>query len=83
MTCPHARVEFCPLYVISHDGIGLGCIVARGEFECLVGTEMNYAEAVERLKAHDPRLAPTLAFKEDQAERIAQRKRNMRAMGIQ
>lgn len=84
MGCPHYDIRFCPLYVASHDGSGLGCDDGRlDEGTCAASRDVAYAEAVEHLRARQPRLVETLAFQEE-AERLRQqRARTMRLAGLQ
>lgn len=85
--CPHADIRFCPLYLALHDAelVGLGCDDGRlGGLEgCAVARGLDYAPAVERLRARAPRLVAEAAFFEEAAAARAQRLRNMRAAGLQ
>jgi transposase len=81
--CPHADIRFCPLYHAAHMGAGLGCDDGRlDEGGCGIDRGVDYAASVARLNVADPRLAPTLRFQEETEQFTAQRRRNMRALGI-
>lgn len=85
MSCPHQNIAFCPLYVAAHDGeMGVnGCDDGRlDEGGCAVARGMDYAAAVGRLMATDPRLVAQLRWNEEAAEIKAQRARNLRLAGI-
>lgn len=83
--CPHKNIVHCPLYLASHDGDPRmsGCDDGRlDEGGCAVDRGMDYAAAVGRLSAFDPRLVAQLRWNEEAAEIKAQRARNMRAAGL-
>lgn len=80
--CPHARIQFCPLYVESHHTRGFGC-VDDAATPCRVERgKMSYAKAIAQLSGVDARLVATLAFNEDAHRRAAQRARNLRLNGV-
>ena len=84
MKCPHANIQYCPLYVASHDADGLGCITSGdGEFVCMVeqGT-LDHADALGKLMAHDARMVETVRWNEQITNQTAQRKRNLSALGL-
>lgn len=83
--CPHANILHCPLYLAAHipkPGYG-GCDDGRlDEGGCAVDRDMDYVEAVARLRAVDPRLVAELEFEEQADEMRKTRARNMRLAGI-
>lgn len=82
MKCPHEMVQFCPLYVESHNGRMMGCVDDL-EKPCMVADgRLVYAEAVGKLMAVDAQLVARCRFAEEEAQATAQRNRNMRAAGI-
>jgi hypothetical protein len=81
--CPHEKVQFCPLYVESHVGRGLGCIRAGDQFYCDARTPRAYQKMLAAVQAVDPRTVAILAFQEQGAKVREQRSRNMRLLGIQ
>lgn len=82
--CSHADIRFCPLYIAAHMGNGFGCDDGRlDKGTCAVSRSLCYAEAVECLRAAEPRMVATLAFEEEAEAAKQQRARNMRAAGIQ
>lgn len=53
--CPHSSPQFCPLYVASHYGSGIGCMDDQiHEGTCAVARGMDYASEVEKVNALDP-----------------------------
>lgn len=84
--CPHAWIEYCPLYVGSHTGRGLGCVDGNEDGPlalCRVGRgEIQYAEAVAKLRAVDPRLVAQCEWNESAAAIREQRARNMKLAGV-
>jgi hypothetical protein len=81
-SCPHERIQYCPLYVESHYARGLGCVDDPCG-DCLVTRgKMDYAAQVEVVRAVDPRMIAQLAFAEQAAASREQRARNMRLAGI-
>jgi hypothetical protein len=81
--CPHARIEFCPLYVAAHEGGGLGCDDGRlAEGGCAASRGMDYGKALARLSYENRDLVLECAEREHQYMMIEQRRRNMKAAGI-
>lgn len=85
-TCPHKRIEYCPLYVESHTGRGMGCVSGEEDGPlavCRVGRgELRYEEAVAKLRAVDPHLVAQCEWNERAAAIREQRARNMRLAGV-
>lgn len=82
MKCPHAHIQFCPLYVESHNCRGLGCVDILHEPCKIERKQMKYEIAIENLDRIDSILISECFFGEKEYERIEQRKRNMRLLGI-
>lgn len=83
--CPHEHIQYCPLYVIAHDGrhYALTCIRGVDDGPCEVERgKMDYAAAVEQVRRADPRMVAIVAFNEQNHEARAQRARNMRLAGV-
>lgn len=83
--CPHAgEIQYCPLYIASHEGGGLGC--AHGYIDqegCAVDLgEMNYSEALGKLQGKNPKLVAQAEWNRQKAKMTEQRARNMRINGI-
>lgn len=80
--CPHEHIQYCPLYVESHNCRGLGCVdymhkdcrVARGAW--------NYTKAIDALREVDLPLVAKIQFSEIAFYCREQRARNMRLLGI-
>jgi hypothetical protein len=80
--CPHSRIEFCPLYLASHECAG-GCDDGRlGEGGCAVSRGMDYGQALARLSRERPALVREAAERESEAMRTEQRQRNARNLGL-
>lgn len=48
--CPHADVQFCPLYLAAHGAIGIGCDDGNlDQGGCAVDREMDYFKELGRL----------------------------------
>lgn len=85
-TCPFEPGGFCPLLVAAHDpvAIALSCVDDRIEDGgCAVDRGLDYSGAVAALRAAHPRLVAECEMLEEARQREAQRKRNMRAAGLQ
>ncbi len=77
--CPHERIEYCPLYVESHYGRGLGCVDDMA-LPCLVARgKMNYAKAVAKVGGD---LVLQLGMLDMLRMAREQRARNRRAAGV-
>lgn len=82
-TCPHADVQFCPLYLASHLGEGLGCDDGElGMGRCAVSRGMDYASELGKISVRLPRDIAELKFREEALELMKQRRRNMKLAGI-
>ena len=82
--CPHARIQFCPLYVAAHVPNGGGCDDGHiHDGRCAVDRGMDYGCELARIRGKDPRLVAMLAFNEDAAIATAQRARNRQQNGVQ
>ncbi len=85
-TCPHADVQFCPLYIASHgiDGhFGMGCDDGRlDEGGCAVERGQDYAASVAELRAKAPRAVALIEFAEWAATARDQQRRNLTLNGI-
>lgn len=81
--CPHEDIQFCPLYVAAHETAGLGCAKGLTEEGCGVANGvLDYGRQLARLVAADPEMVTERAMAEFEAERKAQRARNLRVNGI-
>jgi hypothetical protein len=66
MTCPHANIVHCPLYIESHNGRGIGCSGGEADRPCLVKAgRKNYTAELSRLVTVDARLVAECAWHED------------------
>lgn len=80
--CPHPRIQYCPLYVESHNCRGLGCVDDVGK-DCKVKRgKMQYQEGIKNLGAVDIKLVKTCRFYEEENNKQEQRNRNLRLNGI-
>lgn len=76
--CPHANIQFCPLYVAAHglqtpEGELLGCDDGKLEDgHCAVDRGMPYAREVAKVRQAEPGLVEQLQFKEQAAEEWAE-----------
>ncbi len=81
--CPHAEIQFCPLYVAAHGASGLGCDFPDPD-HCDWAGRSSYQVAIKRLAEHpagrDAILACDLSRQE--RDRREQRKRNLRLNGL-
>lgn len=84
MPCPHDNIVHCPLYAAAHDDQlgGYGCAVGEWADGCFGGRSFDHGAAVERLRAHAPRLVAECEFKAEANRIREQRRRNMRAAGL-
>lgn len=82
MKCPHSHIQFCPLYVESHNCRGMGCVDLLHKPCKVERKEIKYDKAVDTLDKIDPILISECFFGEKEFERVQQRKRNMKALGI-
>jgi hypothetical protein len=81
--CPHARIEFCPLYVAAHEGGGFGCDDGRlSEGGCAASRGMDYGRALAKLSLANRALVLECAERENQTMKIEQRRRNMKNLGL-
>lgn len=83
--CPHAKIQYCPLYVGMHIAGAPSCWPKKGDPEmdgCAVEQGEPYEELVAKFfRAHpDEFAAVTLAERKDEA--LDQRARNMRTAGL-
>lgn len=81
--CPHADVRFCPLYIASHTGTGLGC--DDGELQegiCAVARGLSYQANVELLRIKASGLVERAEWAAAAEAMNAQRARNLRLNGI-
>ena len=80
--CPHARIDFCPLYIAAHEGGGLGCDDGRlGEHDgCAVHRGMDYGQALAKLANRE--LVQECAERESHFMKVEQRRRNMKSAGL-
>ena len=80
--CPHADIQFCPLYVASH-GTGYGCDDGQlGDGHCAVHRGLNYAAEVELIRVNCPGVVERCEWRQALAERAVLRARNLRLNGI-
>jgi hypothetical protein len=82
--CPHARIEFCPLYVAAHESSGLGCDDGKlGEQDgCAVHRGMNYGKSLAKLWQANRGLVQECAERESYWLKMEQRHRNMKSAGL-
>lgn len=82
--CPHADVQFCPLYIASHgDAPGHGCDDGRlDEGGCGADRRVNYAAEVAWLRLHKPGYVEQIEWRQAAAERQKQRARNMQLLRL-
>jgi hypothetical protein len=81
--CPHARIEFCPLYVAAHEAGGFGCDDGRvGEGGCAVSRGMNYGSVLAKLSHAKRDLVQDCAEREGLFLKLEQRRRNMKNAGL-
>lgn len=65
--CPHANVQFCPLYLAAHMGGSLGCDDGRIEDphgSCGVARGVSYQRNVELLRVRHPGLVEQCEWRE-------------------
>lgn len=81
--CPHARIEFCPLYIAAHEAAGFGCDDGRlGEGGCAVSRGLDYGAALVMLSHANRALVLECADRESHHMRIEQRRRNVKNLGL-
>ena len=85
MPCPHEEAQYCPLYAALHHPtlVRFGCDDGKlYEQTCAASRGLDFDAAVKALCKADPlfMVAVTLAARE--AERRAQRARNMQQLGL-
>ena len=81
--CPHADIQFCPLYHAAHIAGAGGCDDGQlGEGGCAVSRGMDYRQAVKRLEVTQFAMMAELEFKQRQNERREQQRRNLQAAGL-
>jgi hypothetical protein len=81
--CPHKDIRFCPLYLAAHSGRGFSCDDGQLDKQtCAVARGMDYRKQVERIRKVYPGLVEQCEFWEKDDERQAQRRRNMRLLGL-
>jgi len=81
--CPHARIEFCPLYIAAHEDGGFGCDDGKlGEGGCAVSRGMDYGRALAKLSLANRALVLECAERENETIKIEQRRRNMKNLGL-
>jgi len=81
--CPHSRIEFCPLYIASHEAGGFGCDDGRlAEGGCAVSRGMDYGNALAKLSAANRGLVLECAVRENHRMVVEQRQRNMKNLGL-
>lgn len=80
--CPHSRIQFCPLYVESHNGRGLGCVDDVGK-DCKVDRGiLKYQDMLWAVEIVEPKLPALCKFNEEIFQRTEQRARNMKLNGV-
>lgn len=71
-SCPHRRVQDCPLYVAAHDArlSGFACVggLEHSLNECDVSRGASYQALRKGLEALDPMLVAVCEWKERKAE---------------
>lgn len=82
--CPHAKIQYCPLYIGMHIAGGPSCWPKTGDLEngCAVDQGASYEDLVAAFfRAHPEDFAEvTMAERADEARE--QRNRNMRLSGV-
>lgn len=87
--CPHEDIRFCPLYHAAHGGAEFngakGCVDTDAEpWACAVDQgRMDYVRAAGAMRARVPGYIEQLEWTHEAEQSAEQRKRNMRAAGIQ
>lgn len=82
MKCPHERIQYCPLYVESHNCREMGCVDDVGKSCEVERGKMDYANAKAALERVDFKLISDCGIAERQFERTEQRKRNMQHLRL-
>jgi hypothetical protein len=81
--CPHARIEFCPLYIAAHEAGGFGCDDGRlAEGGCAVSRSLDYGRALARLSEANRALVLECAEQENHNMKVEQRRRNMKNLRL-
>lgn len=80
--CPHERIQFCPLFVESHNCRGLGCVDDMAKDCEVVRGKMNYTKAIDALRETDLPMLTHIQFSEIAFLRQEQRARNLKVNGI-
>lgn len=81
--CPHACIEFCPLYVAAHECGGFGCDDGRlQEGGCAITRGLDYGQALAKLSQAKRALVLECAEAENRQMKIEQRRRNMKNLNL-
>jgi hypothetical protein len=81
--CPHAKIQYCPLYVGMHIVDGPSCISTKlDEGLCAVDLGASYEDLVAAFFRAHPAMFSEITLAERAYESGEQRNRNMRAAGI-
>lgn len=81
--CPHALVQYCPLYVAAHVGRGNSCDDGRmNEGGCAVDRGLDYARTLARLEIDQFDMVAKCQWAERREAAAAQRRRNMQQLGL-
>lgn len=83
--CPHAKIQFCPLYIGMHIAGGPSCWPKNNELDDGCGVDQGHftyeEKVIEFWRAH-PQDFAEITLNERADEAGEQRKRNMRLMGL-
>ena len=81
--CPHARIEFCPLYVAAHEAGEFGCDDGRLQEEgCAVSRGMDYGRALAKLPLANRVLVLECAEAENRHMKTEQQRRNVKNLRL-
>lgn len=80
--CPHERIQYCPLFVESHNCRLLGCVDDMQKPCQVERGKLNYDKAVAKLQETDPALINEITWARTAYESREQRQRNLRVNGI-
>lgn len=82
--CPHARIQYCPLYIGMHIVGGPSCWPANNDLDmgCAVDQGASYEALVTAFFRAYPADFAEVTLAERRSETVGQRSRNMRLLGL-
>lgn len=80
--CPHAKIQYCPLYIGMHIAGGPSCWHRNLEEGCAVDHGAPYEELLAKFFRVHPDIVAERAMAENADEASEQRSRNMRSIGL-